>query len=90
MQRTKKNQTPRDFASNHPEILKCLFENGIQFQNDNGEFLDDEFPTLLHYAADKGYFEIVKILLENGVEKESKNKYGFTPLHFAVQGARQF
>jgi ankyrin repeat protein len=30
----------------------------------------------LHYAAEEGHSEIVKILLEAGAKIEAKNKYG--------------
>ena len=36
--------------------------------------MDDEGNTPLHWAAVGGYVEIVKILLENGADVESKSR----------------
>jgi ankyrin repeat protein len=41
--------------------------------------------TSLHLAAQRGYTEIVKILLENDVKVDVQNRNGQTPLHFAAQ-----
>ena len=41
--------------------------------------------TPLHFAAQQGYSEVCKVLLENQAEKNPKNNKGWTPLHCAAQ-----
>jgi len=51
-----------------------------------GLTVKDEFGnTLLHYAAANGQIEVVKFLVENGLDVNVKNKYGLTPLHMASE-----
>jgi hypothetical protein len=40
--------------------------------------------TLLHYAANRGYLDVVKLLLEKGAGVNSRNDDGRTPLHEAM------
>ncbi len=42
----------------------------------------DCFP--LHHACSFGYLEIVKALVEAGVDTERKNKEGISPVHYAA------
>jgi ankyrin repeat protein len=39
--------------------------------------------TALHYAADRGFLEVVKLLVEHGANKQAEDKEGQTPLDFA-------
>ncbi|CAH0395611.1 unnamed protein product [Bemisia tabaci] len=41
------------------------------------------YSTPLHYAAWKGYTDVIECLLENGADPNSVNDKGFTPLHYA-------
>ncbi|MFC4292177.1 ankyrin repeat domain-containing protein [Sphingorhabdus arenilitoris] len=41
--------------------------------------------TALHYAADVGHCENVKLLIANGANPEAPNKYDQTPLEYALQ-----
>lgn len=41
----------------------------------------------IHFASQKGHFEIVRILLSSGASVKAVNRKGFTPLHYAVQGS---
>jgi palmitoyltransferase ZDHHC13/17 len=50
----------------------------------NNKTQEDQFNAL-HYAAWKGNIHIMKILIENGAEKYSKNAYGLNCLHIAAQ-----
>lgn len=45
--------------------------------------------TPLHYAATKGYIEIIPILLINGADINAKDTYGRTPLHWAIAEGHQ-
>ena len=42
--------------------------------------------TALHYAANSGWFEILSLLLEAGVNVNVANSGGYTPLHWAARG----
>ena len=47
----------------------------------------DEFGrTLLHHAALKSYYKLVKLLISYGANVEKSDLFGFTPLHFACIG----
>jgi ankyrin repeat protein len=39
----------------------------------------------LHFAAEYGHVEVVKILLEKGANIGAQNQNGYTPLHFAAE-----
>lgn len=41
----------------------------------------------IHFAAQKGHTEIVKILVNSGVSIKSYNRKGMTALHYAAQGS---
>ena len=43
----------------------------------------DYGSTPLHLAAEKGYYEIVQELINQGVEVDSRNEYAETPLHLS-------
>ncbi|CAF1217450.1 unnamed protein product [Adineta steineri] len=40
--------------------------------------------SLLHYAADAGNFDVLKELVNNGANVNSKDKFGLTPLLAAI------
>ena len=40
--------------------------------------------TPLHFASDRGHFEVCKLILENISEKNPRNNNGDTPLHIAA------
>nr|XP_042910521.1 serine/threonine-protein phosphatase 6 regulatory ankyrin repeat subunit B-like [Parasteatoda tepidariorum] len=63
---------------NNISNLKSLIEKGACI---NAKDLKD--ATLLHYAAWKGYANIIQILLENGGEPNARGKNDATPLHYA-------
>ncbi|EAX96621.1 ankyrin repeat protein, putative [Trichomonas vaginalis G3] len=43
----------------------------------------DNEKNVLHVACEKGILRLVKSLIEHGCDKETKSKYGLTPLIFA-------
>ncbi len=48
---------------------------------------DDEYGrTPLHIAAEKGFKDIVQLLLAHGADVNAKDKYNNTPLHNAIHG----
>ena len=46
--------------------------------------VDYNGSAILHYAADKGPLEVVRLLVEQGADKDKANNDGYTPLHRAV------
>jgi ankyrin repeat protein len=65
------------------DIVQLLLSKGgnIQFINQKNN------KTLLHYATQKGFFNIVKLLLEKGAQSliNHQDEYGNTPLHIACK-----
>jgi len=51
-----------------PEVLAATDENGM---------------NLLHWAADRGYTDITKVLLKHKIDVNSQDKEGQTALHYA-------
>jgi len=69
--------TPLHFAAafDYPKIVELLHKKGLSDYDD----------TPLQ-AAEFNYPEVVKLLLEHGANPNiQENKYGWTPLHFAVK-----
>jgi hypothetical protein len=64
------------------EIIKILLEAGALVSTKSG-YLD---RTPLHIAAEKGYYGIARILVENGAKVMVLDKIGKTPLDLARSG----
>jgi ankyrin repeat protein len=47
------------------------------------KYTDEKGRTALHYAAHRGYLDIVKLLVEAGAEIDYEDQDGDTPLFFA-------
>lgn len=41
----------------------------------------------IHFAAQKGHLEVIKILVASGISVKSSNRKGMTALHYAAQGS---
>jgi ankyrin repeat protein len=70
-------------------IIAC--ENGnrkiaellLQNKEVDVKYTDEKGRTALHYAAHRGYLDIVKILTEDGADINYEDHQGETPLYFA-------
>ena len=45
---------------------------------------DDHGETPLHWAAEKGHYDVCKLILENDGYRNPKDDKGITPLHLAA------
>lgn len=50
---------------------------------------DAEGNTILHLACQKGFRDLVALLIENGADIEAVNNKGYTPLHLACKHNRK-
>ena len=67
--------------TNNINELMNLVEQGVDI---NWQDSRVEGMTALHEAAQKGNIEIVRYLLQNGADINSKNHNGLSPLHIAA------
>ncbi|KAM6464648.1 ankyrin repeat and SOCS box protein 3 isoform 1-T1 [Liasis olivaceus] len=65
----------------HTNMIKLLLQHGA---NLNGSHCWSEWNSL-HQAAFQSYPEILKLLLDEGADKESVDDFGITPLFIAAQ-----
>jgi len=61
------------------KIAQVLLSNGEV----DAKYTDEKGRTGLHYAAHKGYFDIVEMLIEKGADVDYEDHNGETPLYFA-------
>ena len=54
----------------------------LHFKHNEIEFFNNETP--LHFAIDKGYIDIVKILIENGADVNAKSDVFQTQCNFIL------
>ncbi|MGR3302530.1 MAG: ankyrin repeat domain-containing protein [Candidatus Scalindua sp.] len=68
----------------HPNIIKLLIEMGADVNdvNEGGGYIT---KTALHEAIKRNSLDIVKILIENGANIETKNINKYTPLQMAAK-----
>jgi ankyrin repeat protein len=70
------------FTDNNPNI-QILIDNKA-----NLEAKDQQYYTLLHYAAESKYgYQNAKSLIKNGADVNAETKTGITPLHLAAYRA---
>jgi len=84
MQRYSENmQTQVERMADDPAEMKeyVLSQDDITGHYKNGN-------TLLHYAANRGYLDIVTLLLKKGADINARNDDGRTPLHEAMSYRR--
>ena len=70
------------------DAYRYLREDGdydVSFEDENDHCHDGR--TALHFAAEKGHLEVVKLLLEAGAHKDAADRSGLTALHVAVDVA---
>lgn len=65
-------------------IIKVI--QSLNKTTSNLSMCDDQGRTLLHLACLKGYTKLVATLVKSGVFVDSRDKFDFTPLHFAAVG----
>lgn len=76
--------------NNDLEQLKLLVRHDLVNAKKHINQKNNFGNTALHYASTRGYFEIVKFLIENGADPNPKNDFDNTPLHsiFMIGGNR--
>ena len=62
------------------EKLKVMADSGLV--DVNAKNYDGDAP--LHWASERNYIEIAKLLIDAGADVEAKNEYDMTPLHLAT------
>jgi len=67
-------------------VMKSITENQ-QTIKENVNNLDGDGLALIHWAADRGSVDIIKLLIEQGANVNVTDNDGQTPLHYAVSCA---
>ena len=67
----------------HFEVCELLLENGSDLE----ERVPGTLFTAVHKAAIRGHQRLLKLLLSNKADVNSRTRTGSTPLHLAIQEA---
>ncbi len=65
---------PRLHTENHREIAKFLIANGANIKN---------CKYFLHRVLVRGWYDVAKLTIDEGIDVNAKDAHGNTPLHFA-------
>jgi ankyrin repeat protein len=52
------------------------------------DMVNDHNKSILHYAAEYGYEEVIKLLFEKGSYANSRDDKEMTPLHYAIKNGK--
>ena len=63
------------------ELIRVLLERGA----DHVDARDNDNGTPLHWASEQGHSEVVRFLLEHGVDADARDNANCTPLHWASE-----
>lgn len=83
--RDRHSRTPLHLAAwaGHTMVVEYLSKKA-----DVGAAAMDDMGAI-HFAAQKGHLEVVRILVTSGVSVKSTNRKGMTALHYAAQGSHK-
>lgn len=82
---SKKNAFKCIEQNNVDALKKLIDQQGVGFVNST---CGPQEKSLLHRAVEKGHEDMINFLLENGANVDSVDKYGQTPLFYAVKADR--
>ncbi|XP_068195469.1 ankyrin repeat domain-containing protein 66 [Antennarius striatus] len=72
-------------AGNFDQVEEILVQNKC---DPNHRDVDWSSKTPLHWAAEKGHTETVRILIEHGARSCLRTEHGWTAAHFAAESGR--
>ena len=58
----------------HVKTVRYILDMGVKIESDKS-------ANALQLAAGNGHIELMQLLLQNGANTESRDRYGNTPLH---------
>lgn len=76
-----KNKTRKEYIENLIAILNCLIQINPELIN----VKDRAGQTILHDAVAQSCSEVISFLVTNGIDLDSKNREGLTPIHLSVK-----
>ena len=71
-------------------LIKLMIDNGIDVKATDDSTGSNGLHLLCKYYTNGNIYDIIRLLIQKGVDPETKNKLGFTPLHHMNQRRRQF